>query len=164
MKKILFLFVCSVLVCDIAHSAYEKCVPSNGAVGMAKPCSVDIPALNSTEWSGTCAGAPVSGVAVCVSELTGTQNVYGGYPNAVFSSTVANNKNCACKLTSPAVSYYAAGTAAVLSAVTSVVGGTINNASSCLQRCARVCAAAMSSSLAPAAGFRAAMFNSSLSQ
>lgn len=164
MKKIPFLFViCGVLVCGNAYSAYTKCVPSNAAVVASKPCSVEIPALNSTEWSGTCAGAPVSGVAVCVSALSGTTNLFGGYPNAVYSATAANNKICACKLTSPAVSYYA-NTAGVLSAVASVVGGTINTASACLQRCAGVCAAAMSSSVSVAGALRMAMFNTSLSQ
>ena len=78
--------------------AVTKCVKLTSST----TCTSYSGATNQSNWSATCGGIEIQGVALC-----GYQ--YGGSNGATtetvtFSSNSDNNKNCWCKMVSPAVS------------------------------------------------------------
>ena len=95
--KTLFLLVIAITFCQPVY-AVTKCVKLNSST----TCSTYSGATGQSNWSATCDGVSVQGVAFC-----GSQNgvSIGATTDAVTTSTTSdNNKYCWCKMTSPAVS------------------------------------------------------------
>ena len=90
-------------------TAVTKCVKLNSST----TCSTSSGEYGQSNWSATCGGVSIQGVAFCGSQNGGS---VGATTDAVTtSSTSDNNKYCWCKMTSPAVSrwvFYSADTSA----------------------------------------------------
>ena len=78
--------------------AVTKCVKLTSST----TCTSYSGGYNQSNWSATCGGIEIQGVALCGSQdggSTGTKS-----ENVTTSSTSDDNKNCWCKMVSPAVS------------------------------------------------------------
>ena len=79
---------------------------------------------NGSNWSATCGGIEIQGVAFCGSRKDGS---IGATSETVTTSPNSdNNKNCWCKMVSPAVSSW-------------VFYGSFSSAGDCAVRCAGLC-------------------------
>ena len=118
-------------------TAVTKCVKLNSST----TCSTYSGEYGQSNWSATCGGVSVQGVAFCGSQDGGST---GATTDAVTTSTTSdNNKYCWCKMVSPAVSSW-------------VFRNVFGSASACARGCAYFCA----SCAADNASFRSAMFGS----
>ena len=116
--------------------AVTKCVKLNSST----TCSTSSGEYGQSNWSATCGGVSIQGVAFCGSQDGGST---GATTDAVTtSSTSDNNKYCWCKMVSPAVSSW-------------VFYGDRGSASNCARLCARICASYAASN----ASFRSALFS-----
>ena len=116
--------------------AVTKCVKLNSST----TCSSSSGAYRQSNWSATCGGVSIQGVAFCGSQDGGSA---GATTDAVTtSSTSDNNKYCWCKMVSPAVSRW-------------VFNYASASAGSCANSCATYCASDARSS----ASFRSALFS-----
>lgn len=116
--------------------AVTKCVKLNSST----TCSTYSGAYKQSNWSATCGGVSIQGVAFCGSQNGGST---GATTDAVTTSTTSdNNKYCWCKMVSPAVSRW-------------VFDRAITSAGSCADNCAHLCAADARS----IASFRSALFS-----
>ena len=118
-------------------SAVTKCVKLSSST----TCSNYSGATGQSNWSVTCGGVSVQGVAFCGSQSGGSQGATS--TTVTISSTVDNNKYCWCKMVSPAVSRW-------------VFHGAVTSAGYCANRCAHSCALYAQAN----ASFRSAMFGS----
>ena len=101
--------------------AVTKCVKLNSST----TCSTYSSATGQSNWSATCDGVSVQGVAFCGSQ-DGVS--IGATTDAVTTSTTSdNNKYCWCKMVSPAVSRW-------------VFSGAYTLAGRCAYACADDCA------------------------
>ena len=119
-------------------SAVTKCVkqPSSSST----TCSGLSAGNSQSNWSATCDGVSVQGVAFCGSQNGGSQ---GATTDAVTTNlTSDNNKYCWCKMVSPAVSRW-------------VFNSDISSTGSCAYYCASSCV----TSARYAASFRSALFD-----
>ena len=96
MKK--HLIIAGIICVASIPSAYAvtKCVKLTSSTTCTGPSG------NGSNWSATCGGIEIQGVAFCGSQngvLAGTKS-----ENVTTSSTSDNNKYCWCKMVSPAVS------------------------------------------------------------
>ena len=79
-------------------TAVTKCVKLNSST----TCSSNSGEYGQSNWSATCGGVSIQGVAFCGSRNGGS---VGATTDAVTTSTTSdNNKYCWCKMVSPAVS------------------------------------------------------------
>ena len=104
-----------------------KCTSSSGADGQSN-------------WSATCGGIAIQGVAFCGSQDGGSMGTKS--ENVTTSSTSDDNKYCWCKMVSPAVSSW-------------VFNYSDSSAGYCVNGCARNCAHYARYSTA----FRSALFS-----
>ena len=133
--KTLFLLVIAITFCQPVY-AVTKCVKLNSST----TCSDFSGEYNQSNWSATCGGVSIQGVAFCGSQDGGET---GATTDAVTTSTTSdNNKYCWCKMVSPAVSRW-------------VFTQAITPAGYCANNCAFVCAGSAQSS----ASFRSALFS-----
>ena len=98
MKK--YLLIVGLICAATIPSAFAvtKCVKLNSST----TCSDFSGATGQSNWSATCGGVSVQGVAFCGSQKGGSN---GATTDAVTtSSTSDDNKYCWCKMVSPAVS------------------------------------------------------------
>lgn len=116
--------------------AVTKCVKLNSST----TCSSYSGLASQSNWSATCGGVSIQGVAFCGSQNGGSTGATTGA--VTTSSTIDNNKYCWCKMVSPAVSSW-------------VFYGDRESASNCARLCARICA----SYAAANASFRSALFS-----
>ena len=116
-------------------SAVTKCVKLSSST----TCSNYSGATGQSNWSVTCGGVSVQGVAFCGSQSGGSQGATS--TTVTISSTVDNNKYCWCKMVSPAVSSW--------------VFASDLPGSSCYNGCPYHCAYAIND-----ASFRSGMFGS----
>ena len=116
-------------------SAVTKCVKLSSST----TCSNYSGATGQSNWSVTCGGVSVQGVAFCGSQSGGSQGATS--TTVTISSTVDNNKYCWCKMVSPAVSSW--------------VFASDLPGSSCYNVCPYQCAYAIND-----ASFRSGMFGS----
>ncbi len=79
-------------------SAVTKCVRLSSSTTCVRPYG----STGQSNWSATCGGIEIQGVAFCGSQKGGS---YGAKSETVTtSSTSDDNKHCWCKMVSPAVS------------------------------------------------------------
>ena len=134
-SKGVFLFGAIIALCPPA-SAVTKCVKLNSST----TCSSSSGEYGQSNWSATCDGVSVQGVAFCGSQ---SGNSVGATTDAVTtSSTSDDNRHCWCKMTSPAVSRW-------------VFSYAITSAGYCANSCAYSCA----DRARYAASFRSALFS-----
>ena len=95
---------------------------------------------NGSNWSATCGGIAIQGVAFCGSQKGGAMGTKS--ENVTTSSTSDDNKYCWCKMVSPAVSSW-------------VFNTTNSSAGSCANYCASHCA----SNAQYRSDFRSALFS-----
>ena len=124
-------------------SAVTKCVALNSS---STTCtSDDTQYRGHTDWAATCTtngvSTPISGIGICSSTKGASRHATA--TELDMSSTVDENLNCWCKMTSPAVSRW-------------VSGGSSGSAGGCAQVCASFCALAVRDF----AVFRSALFGS----
>ena len=136
MKKHLIIagIICAASIPPAA--AVTKCVALNSST----TCTSSSGAPGQSNWSATCGGIEIQGVAFC-----GSRNgVFAGTKseNVTTGSTSDDNKYCWCKMVSPAVSRWVFHPADTL-------------AGSCAYSCAYLCAADAQGS----ASFRSALFS-----
>ena len=116
--------------------AVTKCVKLTPST----TCTSSSGAFGQSNWSATCGGVSVSGVAFCGSQdggSTGTKS-----ETVTTSPASADNKNCWCKMVSPAVSSW-------------VFNRSAPSAGNCAYNCAIGCAAYAQGK----ASFRSALFS-----
>ena len=99
-----------------------KCVALNSST----TCTSYSGAVGQSNWSMTCGGIEIQGVAFCGSQNGGSIGTKS--ETVTTSSTSDNNKYCWCKMVSPAVSSW-------------VFGYSVAAAGFCVYNCASVCAA-----------------------
>ena len=117
--------------------AVTKCVKLNSST----TCTSRSGAFGQSNWSATCGGVSIQGVAFCGSQNGGSA---GATTDAVTtSSTSDNNKYCWCKMVSPAVSSW-------------VFNVSAESADACAYLCAYNCAGRAQSD----ASFRSGLFGS----
>ena len=118
MKK--HLLIAGLLCAAIIPPAFAvtKCVKLSSST----TCSTYSGISGQSNWSATCGGVSIQGVAFCGSQDGGST---GATTDAVTTSD--NNKYCWCKMVSPAVSSW-------------VFYGDRESASNCARLCARICA------------------------
>ena len=115
--------------------AVTKCVKLNSST----TCSSTSGDNGQSNWSATCGGVSIQGVAFCGSQDGGS---IGATTTAVTTGTTDDsNKYCWCKMVSPAVSRW-------------VFNGAIASAGGCASICASTCAAIARYD----ASFRSALF------
>ena len=123
-------------------SAVTKCVALNSSTTCT---SDDTQYRGHTDWAATCTtngvSTPISGIGICSSTEGASRHATATELDT--SSTIANNKYCWCKMTSPAVSRW-------------VFYGSTASAGVCARRCAYVCAFDVRNT----AAFRSALFGS----
>lgn len=78
--------------------AVTKCVKLTSST----TCTSSSGAAGRSNWSATCGGIEIQGVAFCGSQEGGSVGTKS--ENVTTSSTSDNNKHCWCKMVSPAVS------------------------------------------------------------
>ena len=143
MKKRLILVggIAAILAATGAH-AVTKCVALNSST----TCTYERPGVNVADWTSTCTtngvSTPIKGIGICSANAGST--VGATATELEMSSTVDENINCWCKMTSPAVSRWV-----FYSSFTSPL---VICAQSCAANCARIVQAS--------ASFRSAMFGS----
>ncbi len=98
MKKYLIIagIICAASIPPAA--AVTKCVALNSST----TCTSSYGARGQSNWSATCGGIEIQGVAFCGSQNGGSEGVTT--ETVTTSSTSDNNKYCWCKMVSPAVS------------------------------------------------------------
>ena len=79
---------------------------------------------NGSNWSATCGGIAIQGVAFCGSQNGGSMGTKS--ENVTTSPTSDDNKYCWCKMVSPAVSSW-------------VFGTPLTSAGTCADKCANSC-------------------------
>ena len=123
-------------------SAVTKCVALNSSTTCT---SDDTQYRGHTDWAATCTtngvSTPISGIGICSSTEGASRHATA--TELDMSSTVDENLNCWCKMTSPAVSRW-------------VFLVSYTPADVCAMQCASTCASAVRNS----AAFRSAMFGS----
>ena len=142
MKKYLLIagLVCTVIIPPAG--AVTKCVELNSST----TCTSNYTAYyNKTDWAATCntngVSIPISGIGIC-SSTQGTQ--YQTAAELDRSSTLDENINCWCKMTSPAVSRW-------------VYVSTPTYADGCFKLCAYYCANTIR--IQSSTSFRSALFS-----
>ena len=116
--------------------AVTKCVKLSSST----TCPDYSGATGQSNWSATCGGISIQGVAFCGSQNGGSA---GATTDAVTTSSTSNdNKYCWCKMVSPAVSRW-------------VFNLALASAGFCANRCAYYCAGIAQSS----ASFRSGLFS-----
>ena len=120
MKKHLIIvgIICAVTIPPAA--AVTKCVKLTSST----TCTSYSGATGQSNWSATCGGIEIQGVALCGSQNGGSSGTKS--ENVTTSSTSDDNKNCWCKMVSPAVSSW-------------VYGATPPDAGTCADKCANSC-------------------------
>lgn len=121
--------------------AVTKCVALNSS---STTCTYEDPGDNVADWTATCTtngvSAPIKAIGIC----SANKGIAGATATELeISSTVDDNLNCWCKMTSPAVSRW-----------------VFSNQSPLASGCARSCAYQCASSVRYNASFRSAMFGS----
>ena len=94
---------------------------------------------NGSNWSATCGGIEIQGVAFCGSQDGGSTGTKSG--TVTTSSTSDNNKYCWCKMVSPAVSSW-------------VFGRSTSSGGLCTSSCSYSCA-----NLVKGSAFRSGLFS-----
>ena len=116
--------------------AVTKCVKLSSST----TCPDYSGATGQSNWSATCGGISIQGVAFCGSQNGGSA---GATTDAVTTSTTStDNKYCWCKMVSPAVSTW-------------VFDNGLGSAANCAINCAYACAG----DVASFASFRSALFS-----
>ncbi len=137
------ILIAGAILCAISAApahAVTKCVALNSNT----TCSAAYATNGTTDWTGTCAGTPVSGVGVC-SNTKGTTIGTAQTSITTALGTGSNNIHCWCKMTSPAVSSRW------------IYGGSSDLSS---DHCGYICAANCATYLQSQSAFRRAMFSS----
>ena len=116
--------------------AVTKCVKLTSST----MCTTPSGAQDQSNWSATCGGIAIQGVAFCGSQKGSSAGVKS--KTVTTSSTSDDNKNCWCKMVSPAVSSW-------------VFADSEASAGNCAYYCAGSCAARAQYNSA----FRAALFS-----
>ena len=116
--------------------AVTKCVKLTSST----TCTSYSGATSQSNWSATCGGIEIQGVAFCGSQKGGSAGVTT--ETVTTSSTSDNNKYCWCKMVSPAVSSW-------------VFMYSISSAANCALNCASSCASYARNSPA----FRSGLFS-----
>ena len=118
MKK--HLIIAGIICAASIPSAYAvtKCVKLTSSTTCMNRSS------SGSNWSITCGGIEIQGVAFCGSQNGGSAGTKS--KNVTTSSTSDNNKNCWCKMVSPAVSSW-------------VFANSRTSAGSCVVDCASSC-------------------------
>lgn len=123
-----------------AH-AVTKCVALNSSM----TCGYKSPGYNVADWTSTCTtngvSTPISGIGICSANAGSSEGATA--TELEISTTIDDNLNCWCKMTSPAVSRW-------------VFYDSLSSARSCARNCADLCAARVQT----LAAFRRAMFGS----
>ncbi len=101
--------------------AVTKCVRLSSSTTCVRPYG----STGQSNWSATCGGIEIQGVAFCGSQKGGAMGIKS--ENVTTSSTSDNNKHCWCKMVSPAVSSW-------------VFGYSYPYAGTCATSCAGYCA------------------------
>ena len=101
--------------------AVTKCVKLTSST----TCTSYSGGYNQSNWSATCGGIEIQGVALCGSRNGGSIGTKS--ENVTTSSTSDDNKNCWCKMVSPAVSSW-------------VFNRSVSAAGYCATNCASNCA------------------------
>lgn len=138
MKKILTIGA----VCICAIMGPRPALPATKCVKLSSSTTCTSSAssyLNKANWSATCGGIAVSGVAVCSS--TGGTTVGSSATSVAFSATTESNKNCKCKIVSPVVSRWVA--PGSCTDTSCYVAGMVP-ADVCSKYCAYMCASTIS--------------------
>ena len=127
MKKHLILVgvITTVLTTTGAH-AVTKCVALNSS---STTCTYENPGYNVADWTSTCTtngvSTPISGTGICSSTKGASE--FATATELRTSSTVDDNLNCWCKMTSPAVSRW-------------VFRYSYSSAGACAELCVNACA------------------------
>ena len=100
--------------------AVTKCVKLTSST----TCTSHSGAVGQSNWSATCGGIEIQGVAFCGSQKGGS--IGATTETVTTSSTSNNNKYCWCKMVSPAVSSW-------------VFGGSAPSTDNCVGGCASSC-------------------------
>lgn len=139
MRRVLFFATCAMMMCTGASMAKKAC-----GIGDVGSCASPQKGVNysdfGVDWNLTCdiyneqgrlLDVPVSGIAMCVSPMI-LEGDLDNLSSVLFEDSVADNRICVCKVTSPVVTSWVAPFARS-------VQTSSDNGVSCMQSCSKYC-------------------------